>query len=59
MSSTSCTKKTHSTPKPTTSPPTLFLTGQAKSIGQSTGIVEVERPHGEGKVTSGKVLTIP
>lgn len=52
-------KKAYSTNKPTTFPLPLFLTDQGKSIGQSTGIVEVERAFGGGKMTVGKVLTIP
>lgn len=52
-------QKRHSTTKPSTYSLSLFLTGEAKSIGQRTGIVEVERALGEGKLTACKVLTIP
>lgn len=44
------TKKMYSTTKTATSSRSLFLTGQAKSIGQGTGIVEVEGALGKCKV---------
>lgn len=58
MSSILDTKKIYSTTK-TTSPPSLFLIGQAKSIGQGTGIVEMEGALGEGKVTACNALATP
>lgn len=43
----------------TTAAPSLFLTGQAKSTGQGTGIVEVEGALGEGKMTACSALATP
>jgi len=55
MSSILDTKKMYSTTK-TTSSPSLSLTGQAKSVGQRNGSVEVKGALGEGKVTACNAL---